>query len=122
LVGLLVAGAVGLLLVFVFLFGENLGFGSSREQSAPREDGRGTTVPGAALMEARDTKTQSRLNQIRQFIATYRAVDPDGAPPPTLDAAGVPPNMQFHPIDERPFLYDPESGRVWTDYPGHEEL
>jgi hypothetical protein len=120
---LLVAGVVGVGLMLVFIFGDNFGFvtrGEDGEPEAAREDGRGTTVPGAALMEARDTKTESNLRQVRTFIETYKAMDPDGNPPPSLDAAGVPRNLQVHPIDERPLLYDPQTGRVWTDYPGHE--
>lgn len=84
-----------------------------------RADQVGETVVGQALARGKDADVMSDLATVRQAVELYQATN--DAYPPSLDVLGLPQESLVNRIDGRPFLYDPATGRVWTDHPGHEK-
>lgn len=112
LVGLVLIG----MLAAALYYGQGA-FGGPK--AAPRADGRGTTVLGAAKARAEDEVCRSNLNQVRQAIAVFQTQDPDGAFPRNLEETRLGSSFYSCPIGNEPYVYDPSSGRVVCSHPGH---
>lgn len=120
-VGVLVAGALGLVVVLFFVMGGKLPGGGSMTGSTPppREDGKGTTLVGRVAYEAKDEVCKSNLGQVRQSIQI--ASDPvEGTFPASLEEARLGADFLKCPIGKEPYLYDPTSGKVSCPHPGHQ--
>ncbi len=120
-VGLLVAGALGLILVLFFVMGGKLPGGGSMTGSTPppRADGKGETLVGRVAYEAKDEVCKSNLGQVRQAVQI--AADPvEGTFPASLGETRLGQSSLSCPIGKEPYTYDPSSGRVACPHPGHE--
>lgn len=120
-VGLLVAGALGLVIVLFFVMGGRLPGGGSMTGSTPppRTDGKGETLVGRVAYEAKDEVCKSNIGQVRQALQV--AADPvEGTFPGSLEETKLGQSFLSCPIDKTPYTYDPASGRVSCTHPGHE--
>jgi hypothetical protein len=122
LVGMVIIGV----LVWVFLFRH-----SNKPSQVQKDAGNAivhsdkTTIPGAAMDQAKGVECQNNLSQLRQIIQMDRdsGGDEAGSAPPSLQAVhGIPSEMKVCPASGRPYAYDPRTGRVWCVTPGHERL
>ena len=119
-IGVLVAGVLGLVFVLVFVMGGKLPGGGSLTGStvAPREDGKGTTMIGRVAYEAKDEACKSNLGQTRQSIQI--ATDPvENTPPASLAETKLSSDFLRCPIGKEPYTYDPATGQVSCPHPGH---
>lgn len=89
------------------------------------------SVLGKAYQKGIEPKCLNNLQQIRNAIDmskgdTDAESDGDGTGtgfPPSLDTlTEIPPKMKSCPISHKPYQYDPQTGRVWCTFPGHEKL
>ncbi len=119
LIGLLVAAAIVLLLTVIFLKGGIPGF--SKPAGPARKDNLGKTVPGAVKADAEDTVCRNNLQQIRLAIQTQQAMDPDGKFPSSLQDLHLPASMLKCPLGGQ-YIYDPTTGTVHCNHPGHENF
>jgi hypothetical protein len=115
LAGMLVVIVIIGILAVVFLKGGNV-FGGAAGSS--RKDGKGTTIPGAALAKTRDAVCKSNLNQDRLSLGIAHDGDPDGNWPASLTETKT--NMYSCPLGDEPYKYDPDTGTVKCVHPGHE--
>jgi hypothetical protein len=126
-ISLLVAVVIIGILAWVFLFRHNNGQPSQAQKDAGNAIVRSdkTTIPGAAMDQAKGVECQNNLSQLRQMIQMDRGSGDDeaGGAPPSLQAVhGIPSEMRVCPASGRPYSYDPRTGRVWCTTPGHERL
>lgn len=118
--GVMIAAAIGLVLVLVLATGGKLPGGGSLTGStpAPREDGKGTTIVGRVAYEAKDEACKSNLDQTRQAIQI--ATDPvESTPPASLAETKLSSDFLRCPIGKEAYIYDPASGQVSCPHPGH---
>lgn len=85
----------------------------------------GKTVAGktvrAPIVQAHDTECISNLRSVRQAIEAYRASDPDGGFPPSLQSLHeLPSSVVECAVGHEPYRYDPQTGQVTCPHPGHE--
>ena len=118
-VGVLVATAI-VLLMMVVLFLKTVP-GISKSTGPGRKDHLGKTIPGAIKADAQDDVCRSNLHQIRMSIETQEAVDPDGGFPASLKSLHLPLDMLKCPLGGT-YKYDPKTGTVHCDHPGHESF
>lgn len=120
-VGLLVTGVIVLLLVLAVVMGPSI-FGKAGGEAPPeREDGLGETIVGRSMLEAKDTKCQSNLGQVRSAIQIN--TDPvDEVRPADLASLRLGSDFEKCPIGQEPYRYDPSSGEVSCPHPGHEKF
>lgn len=118
-VGLLIAAVIVLLLAVVFLKGGIPGFG--KPAGPARKDNLGKTIPGAVKADAEDTVCKNNLQQIRLSIQTEQATDPDGGNPPDLKSLHLPAEILKCPLGGQ-YIYDPKTGTVHCNHPGHENF
>jgi hypothetical protein len=113
-VGVLVAGALGLVVVLFFVMG-----GMTGSTPPPREDGKGTTLVGRVAYEAKDEVCKSNLGQVKQAI--QMATDPvEGAFPSSLEETKLGADFLKCPIGKEAYVYDPTTGKVTCPHPGHQ--
>jgi len=110
---LLEVAIVGLLLVAVAAF------------LLYRTAGPGTkTRPGAGLrtpiVAAKDAACRANLRTVRQAVEAYRASDPDGAAPASLDVLALPAETTRCAEGNEPYIYDAAQAEVRCPHPGHE--
>jgi hypothetical protein len=117
LVGMLVVLVIMAILAVVFLKGGNV-FGGAAGSS--RKDGKGTTIPGAALAKAEDTVCKSNLGQVRMLLGMRHDEEPDGNWPTTLEETKAGAGFYNCPLGKEPYKYDPATGNVKCPHPGHE--
>lgn len=114
-VGVLVACAIGIGLVVLFVNGSGAFGGNVPE----REDGEGSTLVGRSMLAAKDTKCKSNLDQQRTAIQI--ATDPvDETPPESLAVTRLGSDFEKCPIGDEAYVYDPATGQVSCPHPGHE--
>jgi len=118
LVGLMVAIAVGFVILFVVLL-PRLTPGERAVKEGLVKPKEGQTVIGASLDKAKETSCSSSLRQIRMAIDYYKAEN--GQPPATLQDLKMPTSGSFYtcPATGQPYRYDPNSGTVSCSTPGH---
>jgi hypothetical protein len=117
LVGILVVLAIILVCVVVFTSGRFGVLGKST-----RKDGLGVTTLGRARARALDTNCISNLNQIRMAIKIATDATEDEKPPQTLEELRLGDTILKCPIGKEPYKYDPATGEVHCQHPGHENL
>lgn len=118
-VGILIAAAIVLVLMVVFLKGGIPGI--SKSTGPARKDNLGKTLPGAVKADAEDTVCKNNLQQIRLSIQTEEATDPDETPPPDLKSLHLPAEILKCPLGGQ-YIYDPKTGTVHCNHPGHENF
>ncbi|MBS1707400.1 MAG: hypothetical protein JSS65_01620 [Armatimonadetes bacterium] len=117
LVGVIVSAAVALVLVFVFVNGSGV-FGG--KQAPERADKQGKTVIGKTMLAAKDSVCIQQIAEVRQMIQV--ATDPvEEKRPANLTEAHVTGALSKCPIGHEDYVYDPETGEVHCQHPGHEK-
>jgi hypothetical protein len=119
LVAMLVTILIVAVLVVVFMKGGNL-FGAPGSGST-RKDGKGTTVPGAALARSEDAVCMEHLRDLRMAITVAQTSDGDDKFPETLEETKQGPDFYKCPLGGEPYQYDPKTGVVHCVHPGHEK-
>jgi hypothetical protein len=118
LIGLLVAVAVGLIIMFTVLLPRIMP-GEQARQAGLVQPKPGQTVLGASLDKGKETQCMSNLRQIRMML---NAQSQSGEQLPAtlqdmkLGSAGV------CPVSGQPYQYDATTGQVKCTTPGHEKL
>ncbi|MBL8048708.1 MAG: hypothetical protein JNJ45_08505 [Chthonomonas sp.] len=85
-----------------------------------RLDQEGHTVVGQTFARAKDEVCMSNLRSLRQSVELYRSQSEDNANPPVLiGLPGIPESMTSDPIDHKPYEYNPATGEVKCNHPGH---
>lgn len=75
---------------------------------------------GQSFARAKDEVCMSNLRSLRQAIELARSQSEDSVNPATItELAGIPKSMVIDPIDKKPYNYDPTTGNVKCDHPGH---
>jgi len=121
LIGLLVAVAAGLALMFFVLLPK---IGPDRLTDQATKDGlvqpkEGQTVVGASLDAAKSTACASNLDQIRKMLVYQKTA---GEPlPATLQEMKLG-SASMCPVSMKLYQYDPNTGAVRCTTPGHEGL
>jgi type II secretory pathway pseudopilin PulG len=118
LIGLLVAVAIGTVLV-VFVLLPMMSPGSRAEKEGLIKPKAGQTVVGASMDKGKETECMSNLRQIRMSIDASRAAGeqlPASLQDLKLGSAGT------CPMNGQPYQYDPSTGQVRCATPGHENL
>jgi hypothetical protein len=109
LIGLLVVVAIIILVVWWLWLRPQV-------QTKPRFAGEAQTPLGQALQKGQSVDCAEYLRQMRTFIQMEH--DQNGVYPPALDQKwGLPLTC---PVSNLPYKYDPTTGRVWDQTPGHE--
>lgn len=117
LVGILVVGAIIVLLGLAFMFGTGL-FGG--KGGSTRADGKGETIVGKSLYAAKDDVCRSNLAQVRMSIKVQTdAVD--DTPPQSIEETRLGPDFYKCKVGGEPYEYDPQTGEVKCVHPGHEK-
>lgn len=90
------------------------------------------SLPGKVLQKSMEPECRSNLQQIRIYINDYKNDnggdgEDDNAsssayPPSLASIPGLPAKILRCPVSHRDYQYDPQTGRVWCDFPGHENL
>jgi hypothetical protein len=101
------------MLVMVFMYGSGGGKSS-------RKDGKGTTVPGAAMYKARDEACKSNLSQTRSSLEIARSTAGD-EPVASLTDTRLSAEFLRCPIGKEAYSYDAASGEVHCPHLGHEK-
>ena len=98
------------------------GSGAFGVQESPRADGRGTTVPGLVKAKAEDTVCRNYLGQLRMSLGMAK-MDNDDNWPSTLEETRLGSTYYTCPMGngKYPYVYDPATGDVHCNYPGHEK-
>lgn len=92
------------------------------ETGNQRADQVGHTVVGQSFARAKDDVCMNNLRQIRLAIEVAKSADPDGTLPATLEEVrGLGPDMKACPIDKVAYEYDPATGTVKCNHPGHKK-
>jgi hypothetical protein len=64
---------------------------------------------------------RSNLETVRSLVAAAKAADQNGRCPASLsDVGGVTESMTKCPLGDEPYIYDPSTGQVHCQHPGHE--
>lgn len=114
LIGLLVVGFLLIVLYMMFL-GPRVGKNGQTEHSLARQ----------SIDRGQGVALESNISQINMAIGMYRD-DHEGKLPATLDefrnsadGKGFPAEMFINPVDKKPLVYDPNTGKVsaQTDAP-----
>ena len=124
LVGLLVAVAVGMVVFFVVLMPKmTTGTGAQAEKEGLLKpggpSGQSKTVVGASLDQAKATACRSNLDQIRTLVKYAQA---QGEPLPASIQEMKLGSASNCPVTNQPYQYDPNTGVVKCQTPGHEGL
>jgi hypothetical protein len=72
------------------------------------------TVLGKALDTSKSAVCRSQLDQLRAGIESYKTTSTDGSLPKTLKDIGLGVSNTFYqcPVSDKPYVYDPATGRV----------
>jgi hypothetical protein len=79
--------------------------------------GQPKTTPGAAMSKARGVQCKSNLELLRSLILDKEVEE--GHYPAALRDGG-PGSVTRCPQTDKPYSYDPQTGKVWCTTPGHE--
>jgi len=102
------------LLIVVLIIGVLAGlYFGTRHKSADGTGGKST--PKAAIDKGHGVECASNLNQLRADLQ-MRLME-DEHYPAALDANS---SLSRCPVSQKPYGYDPRTGRVWCTTPGHE--
>lgn len=118
LVSTLITIAIIAILAGVFMYGSSV-FQKGGPKSS-REDGLGTTIPGAAKLTAEDTVCRSNLDQVRQSVLVAQSAGEDQHPA-SINDLKLPKESLICPIGHEAYQYDPSTGQVHCPHPGHEK-
>ena len=118
LVATLITIAIILVLVVVLFKGSGA-FGLGKQASA-RPDGKGTTIIGQVMYDAKDDVCRSNLGQVRAAIQVYESTN-DDKPPETLQETKIGSDFYRCPVGHEPYQYDPVTGLVHCIHPGHDK-
>lgn len=119
LIGMLITVAIIAVMAVILLKGHAFGLGV---KTPPRKDGRGKTVIGASMLDAKDQVCQSDLQQVRLAIQTAQTMDSNDKFPASLQDLHLPASMLKCPVGGEPYVYDPSTGQVHCPHPGHEKF
>ncbi|MEN6371969.1 MAG: hypothetical protein ABFD64_08140 [Armatimonadota bacterium] len=120
LVGLLVAVAIGFVLVFCVLLPRvQQGTGDKAKREGLINPKQGQTVVGASMDKGKETQCMSNLRQIRMTIESDKASGEQL--PATIQDMGLG-SVGVCPVSNQPYQYDPNAGTVKCTTPGHEGL
>ncbi len=95
-------------------------FGMLQADGNQRADKVGNTVVGQSMARAKDGVCMQNLSQIRQAIMVSRSNGEEGFPA-SLQELKLPAEMLVDPIGKEPYSYDPETGVVKCEHPGHKK-
>ena len=89
--------------------------------------GHGSGKPGekarSPLQRGRDPECINNLSQIRSALLMAQTSDENGKYPATLkELQGMPTSMLSCPDSHTPYQYDPSTGQVHCNTPGHEKF
>ena len=89
--------------------------------------GHGSGKPGEAarspMQRGHDPVCINNLSQLRQAIIIAQTNDENGKSPASLkDLPGIPAEMLSCPEGHVPYQYDPSTGQVHCNQPGHEKF
>ncbi len=122
LVGLVVAAALALLLVWVLM-------GQRSKPTAKGADDLTNPSPqttyGAAMQRGHDVECMNNLSQIRTALRMAAQTGTEEGNPPSLrdlSAQGIPQSMMVCPVSHRPYAYNPQTGQVGCLTPGHQRF
>lgn len=117
LVGILVAVAIGILLVVIFTVGSGALTG---KKGSGRPDGKGETLIGRSIYRAKDGVCRSNLGQVRQSIQIQTdAVE--GTYPESLTDLKLGDDFLKCPVGQEAYEYDSATGTVKCPHKGHEK-
>ena len=120
LIGLLVAVAVGLVIMTVVLLPRLNPKNSEAVKEGLVNPKPGQTVVGASLDKARQTECNSNIRQIKTALEYYKAEN--GQYPASLQDLRMKISESFFtcPATKQPYQYDPNTGQVRCTTQGHE--
>jgi prepilin-type N-terminal cleavage/methylation domain-containing protein len=90
---------------------------ASAENGGDASDVGAMTIPGKALEKANSVACQEQIKQCRASIRMD--MDSGGKPPASLDQ-GATASISKCPVSGKPYVYDPQTGKVYCSTPGHE--
>ncbi|HEY3281134.1 MAG TPA: hypothetical protein VGN26_02575 [Armatimonadota bacterium] len=121
LVGLVVAAALGLLLLWVLMGNRPKPKQAADDITNPTAN----TTYGQAKQRGQDVVCMNNLNQIRTAIRMAAQTGTEEGNPPSLQALsaqGITPSMELCPVSNRPYVYNPQTGQVACTTPGHQRF
>ncbi|MCE5313592.1 MAG: hypothetical protein ABFD49_02330 [Armatimonadota bacterium] len=77
------------------------------------------TVYGKAMDTAKGEDCRQRLNQVRMAIQSRKAMGETEGNPKSLSEVDLPAGYLNCPVSNQPYVYDPATGDVHCQYPGH---
>ncbi len=83
------------------------------------DEGEKKSVPARSIEKAKSVECASNLNQCRQLIQMY--VIENGQYPKEFNP-GEQGSLGRCPVSGKPYVYDPETGKIHCTTPGHEGL
>lgn len=86
--------------------------------------GAGSKTPGGPATpkeRAQGVDCMNNLRQDRMAIDMYQQTGEQQQYPASLADSGVSGQVTQCPISQKPYSYDPSTGRVWCTTPGHEK-
>lgn len=83
-----------------------------------RADQQGETVVGQVKARAQDEVCMTNLRTIRQAIEVQKTSG-DDALPTSISDLRLGGEFSVCPIDKKPYEYDPTTGKVKCNHPGH---
>jgi prepilin-type N-terminal cleavage/methylation domain-containing protein len=104
--------------LLVFLGGALSYFYLGRGGTDPATGKRKVTPIGKAV----ETKCRSNIGQIRQALQMTQSGSEDEKFPATLKELKLPSEFDSCPDGKEPYQYDPQSGQVRCQHPGHERF
>lgn len=121
LIGIL-AAAVIIGIVIFFMFSGGTGTSTVKKDSKlVDQSSQKQTIYGKAIDTGKGVDCREHLNQIRSGIQNYKISSPDNANPPTMNDIGLGVAATYFecPVSHQPYIYDPATGTVRCQYPGH---
>jgi hypothetical protein len=119
LIGLMAAMAIIAILSVGLFYGSGMLKGGPAK--SPRKDGKGTTIPGLAKLQAQDTVCRNNLSQLRSGLQIAQTSSGDDTYPQTLEETRLGSSFYQCPVGKERYTYDPTTGQVTCPHPGHEK-
>jgi type II secretory pathway pseudopilin PulG len=91
----------------------------SKDSSLVDQSSTKQTVYGKAMDKAKGEDCRQRLNQVRTAIQNQKAMSTTEGNPKSLSELGLGSGYLNCPVSNQPYIYDPATGTVKCQYPGH---
>ncbi len=114
----LIVIAIILVLVVILFRGY---YGGHIGADSPRQDKLGKTVPGLAVLAAKDDVCRNNLSQDRSSIQIFHSTNGDEGYPAKLEDLRLGHDFCYCPVGHERYTYDPNTGEVHCPHPGHEK-